>query len=271
VIALELSLAQLTQAVEGNLFALFRDMAQLPGGKLVERDHLNLYLTSPSNPMFKGIWGTNLAPDSMDAAIEEAVRFFSTQEAPFCFWWTRDEPSPLSERLKAHGFAEFEINAPGMAATLDKLNYGAIERVPEGFEIEQVQNPAQLEDFKQALISAFELPEWAAQAWITATLMFGIAQAPWQLYVGYLEGEPVATNILYCGGGVASVYGIATRKDLRGRGIGAAITLAGYQDALERGYRYGVLFASEAGHLVYKRIGFENCPIHISRYLWRKP
>lgn len=57
---------------------------------------------------------------------------------------------------------------------------------------------------------------------------------------------------------------------MRGKGIGAAITLIAYQDAKAQGYRYGVLFSSELGKPVYQRIGFKDTGLGISRYLWRQ-
>lgn len=85
---------------------------------------------------------------------------------------------------------------------------------------------------------------------------------------GRLHGKPVATNILFCGAGVASVFGVGTLAEARGQGIGAAITLRPYVNARERGYHVGVLFATEAGVPVYRRLSFREGGT-ISRYLWR--
>ena len=90
----------------------------------------------------------------------------------------------------------------------------------------------------------------------------------WRLYVGYLNGRPVATNILFNGAGVASVYGVGTLPEARGKGIGAAITLKPLLDARAQGYRYGVLFATEMGVPVYRRLGFREVGCTIGRYLW---
>lgn len=101
-------------------------------------------------------------------------------------------------------------------------------------------------------------------------LEFGIEHCPWKCYVGKLNGKPVASNMLFCGAGVASVYWVGVLPEARGKGIGAAITLVAYQDAKAQGYRYGVLFSSELGKPVYQRIGFKNTSLGISRYLWRQ-
>jgi hypothetical protein len=45
--------------------------------------------------------------------------------------------------------------------------------------------------------------------------------------------------------------------------------LIAYDDARQLGYRYGVLFATDLGAPVYRRIGFKDVGVGISRYLWR--
>ena len=75
--------------------------------------------------------------------------------------------------------------------------------------------------------------------------------------------------MLFNGAGVAAVFGVATAPEARGKGIGAAITLIAYQEAKQMGYRHGVLFATDLGAPVYRRIGFRDVGATISRYLWR--
>jgi ribosomal protein S18 acetylase RimI-like enzyme len=132
-----------------------------------------------------------------------------------------------------------------------------------------VRDEAALADFKRVLMEGYGLPEFAANAWVEASRAFGLDTMPWQMYVAYLDGQPVATNLIYCGGGVAGVFAIATVEWARGRGIGSAITLKPLLDARDRGYRYAVLFSSEMGVPVYKRIGFRDAGVRINRYLWR--
>jgi ribosomal protein S18 acetylase RimI-like enzyme len=79
----------------------------------------------------------------------------------------------------------------------------------------------------------------------------------------------VACNIVVEGGGIASVWGIATLPETRRKGIGAAITLGPLLDSRAAGYRYAGLFATELGAPVYERIGFRHTGTRINRYMWR--
>ncbi|MBI1880914.1 MAG: GNAT family N-acetyltransferase [Chloroflexi bacterium] len=277
---------ELAAAVEENLFALFRVMATtLSDSELVEGEKLSYHLAFPSNPMFKGVWRTRLSAAEADDVIDETLAWFKARKAPFIFWWTGPGTTPhdLGERLMARGLlsmegqmhelaagiVQTELGAPGMAANLQDMNEAALTQVPPGFLIEEVQDEASLYDFKRVFIESYEIPEWAAQAWVDATLHIGIGRTPWKMYIGRLNGEPVATNMLFNGGGVASVYAVATAPAVRGQGIGGAITLKPLLEAQKMGYRYAVLFATEMGVHAYERIGFRHCGTRINRYLWR--
>lgn len=262
---------ELTMAFAMNLFDLFRAMSQLPGSEIHEQAGLSRHIAPPFNPMFKGVWQCRLNEQEADEAIGKCVAWFRQRGAPFAFWWVDPQATPadLGARLQAHGFAPWEEHAPGMAADLETLNYDLMTRVPEGYTQERVTDERGLRAFKEAFVTGFGVPEWAGQAWVDATLAFGIERAPWRCYVGRLNDTPVASNMLFNGAGVASVFGVATAPEARGRGIGAAITSLAYAEARRLGYRYGVLFGTELGVSVYRRIGFWEVGATISRYLWR--
>lgn len=278
--------AELAAAVEENLFALFRAMAAtLPDSELVEGEKLSYHLAFPSNPMFKGVWRTRLSASEADDVIDETLAWFKARNAPFIFWWTgpRTTPNDLGERLVARGLLSMEaqmqelapgivsteLGAPGMVADLRHMNEVALTQVPPGFTIEEVQDEASLYDFKRVFIESYEIPEWAGQAWVDATLRVGLGRTPWKMVLGRLNGEPVATNMLFNGAGVASVYAVGTVSSARGQGIGGAITLKPLLEAREMGYCYAVLFATEMGVHAYERMGFRPCGVRINRYLWR--
>ena len=104
-----------------------------------------------------------------------------------------------------------------------------------------------------------------------STLSFGFEHSPWTIYLGRLGGEAVASNILFNGGGVVGVYGVATVPKARRMGIGGAITLKPLLDARNSGYSYAVLFSTEMGIRVYERLGFQMTDVRLSRFLWRNP
>ena len=277
---------QLGLAVFENLYALFRAMAtHLPGGQLVEEETLSRHLTFPTNPMFKGVWNTRLSEEEAEAAIDKTIAWFKKQDAPFFFWWTGGDtlPKDLEERLTKRGLISMEEQtqelakgilstkhgAPCMIADLSQMNESVLEQTPEDFVIREAANETEIYNFKKVFVETYEIPEWAGQAWVDATFKIGIGKTPWRVFVGYLNDKPVATNLLFNGGGVASVYAIATVPAARGKGIGAAITLQPLLESREQGYKYAVLFSTEMGVPIYKRIGFRMTDVRINRFLWR--
>jgi ribosomal protein S18 acetylase RimI-like enzyme len=57
---------------------------------------------------------------------------------------------------------------------------------------------------------------------------------------------------------VAGIYDVATVPSARGQGIGTALTRDPLLAARARGYRVGVLEASEMGVSIYRRLGFRE-------------
>ena len=274
-------------AATDNLVALFGMMARLDGGEIEETPKLGRHHTFPTNPMFKGVWRTRLSDADVEAAIDETIAWYASRNAPYFFWWTDDDTTPrdLGSRLIARGFlsmegaqqelskgiVQTEAGAPVMVMSLADADPSILTRVPDAFRMVEVGTPAQLLDFKKVFVDTYQIPEWAGQAWVDATTAFGVGKSPWRMFVGYLGGDPVASNMLVIGGGVASVYAVATVPSAQGRGIGAAITLMPLLDAGARGQTHAVLFSSEEGFPVYRRLGFEDTGMKINRYLWRAP
>lgn len=277
---------QLGMAVFENLYDLFRAMANtLPDSDFVETEEFSRHLTFPTNPMFKGVWNTRLTEHDADSVIDGAIAWFKEREAPYFFWWTGGNTTPpdLEARLAkrglismaeqtqelAQGILSTEQGSPCMVAELSKMNETVLGQTPDGFAIREITTESELYDFKKVFVETYEIPEWAGQAWVDATLKIGIGKTPWQIFVGYLNDQPVATNMLFKGGGVAGVYAVATVPSARGKGIGAAITLKPLLEARDEGYIYAVLFSTEMGKSVYQRIGFRMTDVRINRYLWR--
>jgi GNAT superfamily N-acetyltransferase len=275
----------LQRAASRNLEALFRAMTALPGSALDEGPGITRHHAFPTNPMFKGVWATALDEADVDAAIDDTIDQFRAWGAPYFFWWTGPDTAPLDlgPRLEAKGLLSMEgqqkalasgiiqtaAGAPAMAMDLTSADESWLDRVPDSFEIREVESDSDLEAFRSVFVTTYQIPDWAGQAWVDATRAFGIGRSPWRMFVGWLGAEPVATNMLFSGGGYASVYAVATVPSAQGKGIGAAITLKPLLLARDDGYRHAALFSTEMGYPVYRRIGFADTGARINRYMWR--
>jgi GNAT superfamily N-acetyltransferase len=89
-----------------------------------------------------------------------------------------------------------------------------------------------------------------------------------RFYIGRLEDKPVATSLLYLGGGVAGIYNVATLPEFRHQGIGSALTVAPLLQARTWGYRIGTLQSTPMGLHLYRQLGFrEYCTFQA--YFWQ--
>jgi hypothetical protein len=78
-----------------------------------------------------------------------------------------------------------------------------------------------------------------------------------RVYVGMVDGVPVASGLGYRTGEVQGIYNIGTVEAARGRGYGAAMTWAAMSSAAP-GARLAVLQASAMGFPIYARMGFQT-------------
>ena len=78
------------------------------------------------------------------------------------------------------------------------------------------------------------------------------------VYVGYIDGTPVASGLGWRSGSTIGVYSIATVQSARRRGYGTAMTARVVADGVDAGCDVAALQASEMGRPIYERQGFRT-------------
>ena len=189
------------------------------------------------------------------AAASGAVAYFDERGRPFS-WWVgpADRPRDLGAVLQSVGLepAEGEL---AMAMSLGELP-GKVAAVP-GLEVRRVAAPDELETFAALSAANWTPPDPNVLAFYrlgAPALLAG--DSPQWLYIGYLEGEPLATAEGTIADGTVGLYNISTRPAYRGRGIGTAMTWRPLRDARAHGCDLGVLQAAPDGIGIYRRLGF---------------
>jgi len=204
---------------------------------------------------FNVVCRARLAPRAAAARAQAIVAAFAAAGRPFSWWVTPGScPSGLGAALRAAGLepADGEL---AMAADLAAVP--ARLELPPGLEIQRVRAAGQLRDFAGIIAASMAPPDPVVLDFyrLAEAALLQPEAALW-LYVGYLDGRPVATAQLSVGGGVAGLYNIITLEPYRRRGIGSALTLRPLHDARAAGLPMAVLQATELGAQVYRRIGF---------------
>jgi ribosomal protein S18 acetylase RimI-like enzyme len=215
------------------------------------------------DPYRNVVVSARFAEADADRRIAEILAAFAARGTRF-LWWAAPfhEPVDLGRRLVRAGL-RLEGTAPAMAVDLEVLPRD--DAMPAGLTIEPVVDSAGFREFMGVHITEMSIsygdpnPAERHHAALFESVPPSLASEPVPLrYLGRLDGRPVATSRLSIGGGVAGLYGVATLPDVRGRGIGRAMTLAALHAGRSIGLRIGTLQATDAGLRVYRRLGFRT-------------
>lgn len=258
----------MARLIEENLSAKSLDFANLPGGSL-HSGNPTWFKSGLKRGGYNGITCARFAEDGLDEQIELALQPFRQSGTPLTWWLgPLSQPGTLGRRLQAHGFIH-NRDMIGMAAGLDDLIEPA--PLPAGYRFEPVTDRAGLEDWMPLFMQTFGVP--ASDGPVTLDVFSRrsfCAQAQWRHYAIRAGGQVVATSSLHLGAGVAGLYNVATRADMRENGLGTAITLLTYREARNMGLGLGSLQTTYPNALrLYHRMGFEvYCKFGIYQSNW---
>ena len=190
-------------------------------------------------------------PDVAPGIIERVVRELRARGRPFVARVRVGADDAVASELEQLGMRERGETLPAMA--LHPIGLRDVPVAPGGLDIRRVVDEAGLADHYAIVVEAFGLSLEFASG-----LMPVEALAHESLYVGYVNGEPVATALTYTGDATVGVYNVATREAWRRRGYGAAITRQAIRAAAAGGATVAILQSSAAGRGVYESLGFRE-------------
>lgn len=241
---------------EANLCAF---IAMLPGAEVADTPHFLRVRTLVPHSYCNLVVARDLPThDDLAALIAETRAYYAASSTPHRWYVTpRTTPDGIGDALAAHGFAR---RATGnMAVDLAILPESA--PLPGDCTIEEVRGAPQLAEWRRTFTDGYRLPTAIGEPLLSALSALTTSPGtPLRHYLGLLDGAPVATATLVLAGGAAGIYWVATVPEARGRGIGAAMTLAALRAGRTRGEAVGVLQSTQIGHSVYRRLGFVDCP-----------
>ena len=130
---------------------------------------------------------------------------------------------------------------------------GARPPLPEELEIFRVEDEHTLRWFESVVVESFSISD--LQPMVSRGLFnVAILQEPgFRLWVGMISGQPVATAAAHIAYGVTGVYLVSTIPDMRGHGIGTALS---WEATITEPDMPATLQASSMGQPVYYEIGY---------------
>lgn len=244
---------------QNNLLALFDRCQRIDiehPGMIKSNDGSIVRFVRPGGGM-NFVSYSQLQPAELDAAIQAQVDFFKPLDQPFEWHvYEHDTPPELSERLQAHGFA---IDEPSPIMLLDIREAPALHPVLTETVTADVRHIANRNGL-ETVIGVMEKVYGGDFAWMRKRMGDHLDIPGFlSIYVAYADDEPgcAGWTYFYPNGHFAGLWGGSTVPDLRNRGLYTALLATRAQEALQRGYQFLYLDASEMSRPIVKKYGFQ--------------
>lgn len=240
------SAASAAWVCELETIGLRLSFARFGAGEAGEEPEVIWFRSGLPNGMHNGVaW---CAPTLSEATVDRVLERF----ADLPIRWMCPPSGALGDaasRLASRGFKQPDAMAL-MTVALGSLRE---EPLPARVVVEEVRTVEQLQAW-----AALATPDPTRVESNTRMHVPLLTRSPehHRYYLASLDGRLVARSMLRTLDGVAGIYGVFTEPELRGRGLGRALTLLPLLHARARGYEVGALQASELGEPVYRKLGF---------------
>jgi ribosomal protein S18 acetylase RimI-like enzyme len=199
-------------------------------------------------PLFNGagLFDVDLFNEDTLVAISG---YFKARERPYSLV-TLDALVPdASERLRRLGCYELEASPAMWLGGMPNM-WG---EAPAGAWVSHVQTPSELQSYRDILSAVFGISERE----INLIMSDKVLDVPYvRHYLGWLNGEPVATTSLVLAGDLAGIWNVGTLHEYRRQGAAAGLVRRAIADAIEAGYERSMLLSSPEGYRLYERLGY---------------
>lgn len=191
------------------------------------------------------------------ASVQVALDFVRSKKIPYAFWiGFEDDPSWLEDELSACGLITEETEW----AMLRNLDEQPLPLRLSDFTIKQVQDRAGIQDIISVMNTILPSEEHSAiQSFYEQSASTLLSKAcPLLFFVGYKQGKPIALSSSFFDRGIASIFDIIVLPEMRGKGLGKAMTLKAMVTAQEKGLKKCILTATNDAKYLYQKLGFED-------------
>jgi len=221
----------------------------VPGGWARDNDAGVAAVTGVALPTLNGVWVQMINADTED--ISDLLDQVAATGLPHCLQFPPGSATRLVKLAASRGMVHLE-DIPLMVIE-DPAELNAAQAV-SGLVIRALL-PDEAPLHARVAADGFEVPlEMFLQLMTPAVLTIpGV-----RCYVGEVGGRPVTTGLGVKLGSNVAIFNIATPREHRRRGYGAAITARAVADGFAAGAQWSWLQSSTEGYKIYERLGFRT-------------
>jgi hypothetical protein len=214
------------------------------------------------------VFWSSLNSTNVDEAIAEQIEFYRSRNLSFV-WRVHDydQPADLGARLENAGFSDSGTSEVMIA---ESSQLATEPDLPEGTELLQVIDDAGVGLLIDVHESVFGQSHDELRRSILRRLE--VASQEMALLVVTAGGVAVSSSRIEFPPGIdfAALWGGSTVPKWRGKGLYRAQVFRRAQLALERGYRYLMVLASDNSRPILSELGFEIIS-RVTTYSWKPP
>lgn len=253
---MSLQSAQLQARVHLNLVDSSRQLFELdPGARIEAGDGWLLGAgRSPHPAISNAAFRTDdeLEPELL---LERARAFFGELGRGFSLWARGEAPEDRGLLAAAEAAGLDEVYAmPEMV-----LGRRAETRpLPAGIELRRLSSAGEAEDYWRVATAAYASIGFPPEVFEFYEDPRGLLADNVAAFLAYMGGAPVAIAMTIVSQGVAGIYWVGSVEDVRGKGLGWALTAAATNAGFDLGAEIASLQASAMGEGLYAAMGYET-------------
>jgi len=183
------------------------------------------------------------------AALADAEDIFGSNGQALGVVVEQGRHESVDRAVREYGLS-LAMTEPAMAVAVADV---APPIVPAGIDVIRVSEPEGLTGLVDVEVRSFGTERRVAEA-LLGPGQLSLPNVRW--YAAVTDARPVAQAYTHAREGAVGVWGVATVPELRGRGIGTALTAFAIRDAPEADLAW--LMATAEGRSMYERMGFRQ-------------
>ncbi len=243
-----MDLERAAQRVRDASVSGFRHRGEsVTGGEVLEIDGLVLSLTNLPDASLNAV-AVGSEPRDPERALADAEAAFRARGMPWFGIELERGVHPAVEQAARDAGLTLLFRRPALAVELEQLRSVS---APEGIAIEAVREEADLHGLRAVEVEAFGTRIEVAEGLIGRALIDRPDAAPW---IARDDDRAVGEAVGLLLDGTVGVFGVGVLKHARGRGIGAALTVAAARSFPDADLAW--LEPSELAEPLYRRLGF---------------